>query len=231
MKKQKLFEKRKIFVVFLFLTLLFLGWFLGGKSQKTDREASESPEKKLENKNLPQPSSLEDNPEINFSPLERSQERISKKPFGIRVSPSNSPVSPEKFSGYHTGVDFEVFPEELEADTPIKAVCSGEILEKRTASGYGGILVQKCQIDEEPVSIIYGHLNLQSVSKKTGEDLSAGETVGLLGKDKSAETGYERKHLHLGIKKGSIVNIAGYVQSRDQLSGWIDPCRYFCQDR
>ena len=33
--------------------------------------------------------------------------RITKKPFGIFITTQNSPVQPERFSGYHTGVDVE----------------------------------------------------------------------------------------------------------------------------
>src|SRR5438105_13240780 len=39
-------------------------------------------------------------------PLENAQTRVTKKFFGTKVSPGNSPVTPERFSGYHTGVDF-----------------------------------------------------------------------------------------------------------------------------
>ena len=38
-------------------------------------------------------------------PIGQTEERITKKPFGIKISPENSPISPERFSGYHTGID------------------------------------------------------------------------------------------------------------------------------
>ncbi|NTU99252.1 hypothetical protein HGA64_04600 [Candidatus Falkowbacteria bacterium] len=40
-------------------------------------------------------------------PISDALSRVTKKPFGIKVSPKNSSVSPERFTGYHTGVDFE----------------------------------------------------------------------------------------------------------------------------
>ncbi|MDP1845177.1 MAG: hypothetical protein Q8L09_00330 [Candidatus Moranbacteria bacterium] len=49
-----------------------------------------------------------------------------------------------------------------------------------------------------------------------------------MGKAYGAETDGERKHLHLGIHKGAGVNILGYVQSKAELSGWLDPCLYAC---
>jgi murein DD-endopeptidase MepM/ murein hydrolase activator NlpD len=76
--------------------------------------------------------------------------------------------------------------------------------------------------------VIYGHLKLISVTASAGDTLKAGDTIGLLGADKSAETSGERKHLHLGIHKGTSVNILGYVQDQAELAGWIDPCPYVC---
>lgn len=162
-------------------------------------------------------------------PINRAPERVTKKPFGIYITPQNSPVKPERFSGYHTGTDFEVFPDELNKDVPIQAICSGPILEKRIASGYGGVLVQSCTLNNAPVTVVYGHLNLQSIPKKPGDELSQSEQIGLLGADKSLQTDGERKHLHLSIHKGSSANIKGYVGNKKDLSAWIDPCLYLCQ--
>jgi len=163
-------------------------------------------------------------------PLDRSEERVTKKPFGIYITRANSPIQPERFTGYHTGADFEVFPEELIIDVPVKAVCAVQLKVKERASGYGGVAVQSCVINNEPVTIIYGHLKLSSITKKAGENLSAGETIGILGADKSADTDNERKHLHLGIHKGTATNIKGYVSAEPGLIDWIDPCLYVCHN-
>lgn len=154
---------------------------------------------------------------------------MTEKPFGIFITPQNSPVQPEKFWGYHTGADFEIFPEELNADVAVKSVCDGSIVLKKQASGYGGVLVQKCALDNFPITFVYGHLNLASIQKNIGESLSKGETIGFLGKDKSAQTDGERKHLHLGMRKSSAVDIRGYVATKEELSGWLDPCDYVCR--
>lgn len=160
------------------------------------------------------------------APLDRAKERVSKKPFGIYISPKTSPVQPEKFSGYHTGVDFETFPEEQNTDVPIKAICAGKLLVKRTATGYGGVAVQSCQLNGGAVTIIYGHMRLSSISHNVGDVIAAGEQLGLLGTGFSAETSGERKHLHLGVHKGAGVNIAGYVQNQAALSGWLNVLDY-----
>ncbi len=164
-----------------------------------------------------------------FPPLDRAAERVTKKPFGIYITPKTSPVQPERFQGYHTGTDFEIFPEELDADVPIHAICSGKITVKRSASGYGGVLVQSCALNNQPITVIYGHLKLASIKKNAGDTLNAGDEIGILGKAYSSETDGERKHLHLGISKGSATNILGYVSSQSQLSGWIDPCSLVCK--
>jgi len=159
-------------------------------------------------------------------PLDRAKERVTKKPFGIYITPKTSPVQPEKFMGYHTGVDFEVFPEEQNIDVPIKAVCAGKLLVKRTASGYGGVLVQSCTLGNQPVTIIYGHMRITSVNHNAGDAIATGEQLGVLGTGYSAETDGERKHLHLGVHKGSAVNILGYVQNQGDLSGWLNALDY-----
>ncbi|MFZ2226557.1 MAG: M23 family metallopeptidase [Candidatus Moraniibacteriota bacterium] len=157
-----------------------------------------------------------------LAPLDRAKERITKKPFGIHITQANSPVQPERFSGYHTGTDFEIFPQELTVAVPVKAICTGKIIEKRWASGYGGVLVQSCQLKNQPITSIYGHLNLTSISQKIGDTLTVGAVIGELGQDRSTQTDGERKHLHLGVHKGANINILGYVQSPTQLSSWID---------
>jgi len=164
-----------------------------------------------------------------LSPLDRAAERVTKKPFGIYITPKTSPVQPERFQGYHTGTDFEIFPEELNIDVPIRAICTGKIAVKRSASGYGSVLVQNCTLDNQPITVIYGHLKLASIGNVARDTLNAGDEIGILGKGFSPETDGERKHLHLGIHKGSSINILGYVQSQSELSGWIDPCTLVCK--
>lgn len=165
------------------------------------------------------------------SPLSQIDQRLILKNFGMYITPENSPVQPERFRGYHTGVDFEVFPEELLADVMVSAICSGQVQLKTRASGYGGLVVERCFLNNEPITVIYGHLNLESITAKQGETLIVGDKLGLLGQGQSEQTDGERKHLHLGIYKGEIINIKGYVSSETELENWIDPCLYVCANR
>jgi len=203
----------------------------------TNPQNSSTPSANAPDKALPNTQNSSDNQNTsngqNISgfqpPLDRAAERVTKKPFGIFITPQTSPVQPERFRGYHTGTDFEIFPEELNLDIQVHAICSGKIAVKRFASGYGGVLVQDCLLNNQPITVVYGHLKIASIAKSTGDNLNAGETIGILGKASSSETDGERKHLHLGIHKGSAVNILGYVQSQAELSGWIDACTLVCK--
>ena len=163
------------------------------------------------------------------SPLDRSAERVTKKPFGIYTEPKSSPVQPENFSGYHTGIDFEIFPHEENSEVTVRSVCSGNLLVKRYASGYGGVAVQQCNLNHEPITVVYGHLKSDSVTMSIGDFIEVGQPIGILGKGFSQETDGERKHLHLGFHKGDRVSILGYVRDKSQLDEWIDPCMFFCE--
>lgn len=161
------------------------------------------------------------------APLSDALGRVTKKPFGLYVTPKNSPVSPERFQGYHTGADFETMPDEQNTDVPITAVCTGPLLMKKWATGYGGVAVQQCDIDKQAVTVVYGHLKLASIQPSVGDQMTAGQSFAVLGKGNSTETDGERKHLHLAIHKGTAINILGYVQKQSQLDQWLDPMPYF----
>ncbi len=149
--------------------------------------------------------------------------RVTKKPFGIYITPQNSPVQPERFSGYHTGTDFETGAEEVNFDVEVPAFCDGKLLLKEYARGYGGVAVESCVLKGGPVTVIYGHLKLTSIVVKIGQSLKKGDQIGILGQGYSLETDGERKHLHLGVYKGLAVNIKGYVQVQGDLGNWYNP--------
>jgi len=160
-------------------------------------------------------------------PIANGLESISKKPFGIYITPQNSPVSPEKFKGYHTGTDFETFEDEQNIEVPIFAVCDGKLILKKYASGYGGVIVQSCQLDGQNVTVLYGHLKLASITLKVGDAITAGQQLGVRGDGYSAKTDSERKHLHLSNHKGTEIVLLGYVQNEKDLSQWLNPTDYF----
>jgi hypothetical protein len=214
----------------LFLTLLaalavvFTVKFL--ELKKYSSPAGNSPSIPFTPNSIPETENLNavSRPTADFAPpLDNAISRITKKPFGIFITPKNSPVQPEIFTGYHTGTDFEIFPGELNQEVAVKTICQGKLLIKEYASGYGGVAVQNCSFNDQPITVIYGHLRLNSLKISVGQNMEMGNFLGFLGKNNSTETDGERKHLHLGIHKGSGINIRGYVSSKKELSSWIDP--------
>jgi len=151
------------------------------------------------------------------------KQRISKKPFGLYVSPKSSPVSPEKFTGYHAGVDFEILPLEKPHNVSVTALCSGDVHYTNWVKGYGGVLVQSCVLDGEDITVLYGHLAEDSIPYVRGNDIEKGEFVGTLGIAYSTETDNERAHLHLSVHKGTDVELRGYTENQQDLDNWLDP--------
>lgn len=160
------------------------------------------------------------------SPLGDPASRVTKIKFGMYVTPQNAPISPEHFTGYHTGWDFETTAAEANSDVTVTAFCAGTLKVKEWASGYGGVAVESCTLQGQAVTIIYGHLNIDSVATKVGANLAIGDKIGLLGAGQTHQTDGERKHLHFDIHKGTAINIQGYVSKQSDLSGWIDPATY-----
>ncbi len=160
------------------------------------------------------------------SPIDRPLERITLKPFWLKVSQTDSPVSPERFSGYHTGLDFEILELEGDTDVEVRALCTGPIVYKDWVSGYGGVAVQSCMLDGEEVTILYGHLDLASVKSGLESTIESGKHVGIIWDWYSTETDGERKHLHLAIHRWSALNLRWYTDAESWLDDWIDPKKY-----
>lgn len=156
-----------------------------------------------------------------IAPFDDWRDRATKKHVGTYVEPGNSPVTPEVFHGYHTGTDFEILPGEETIDVSVRAICTGKVVRKETARGYGGMVVQECTYQGSAVSIVYGHVRLTSMQASLGDILNQGDQFVLLGTGFSAETSNERKHLHLGIHKGGI-DTRGYVSTLAETSNWLD---------
>ncbi|MDB4940311.1 MAG: hypothetical protein JWO40_736 [Candidatus Doudnabacteria bacterium] len=154
-------------------------------------------------------------------PISNANTRITKKFFGTYVTPKNSPVQPEKFTGYHTGVDFETTAAEKDLAVPISAICDGKIVVSGFVNGYGGVIIQKCVISGADVTVLYGHLNLGSLPK-IGTIEKKGDKIAILGAAQSHDTDGERKHLHLSIHKGTAIEYRGYVQNKNELASWLD---------
>lgn len=227
-------NRKKYILFFLVVAALIAGGFLFVKKAQAPRVSNQqvsnitqqTPANTPQQNNQPAQQVQQQAQPQTVDPLPNALARITKKPFGIYITPATSPVQPERFAGYHTGVDLEMYPSEQNVDVPVKALCAGKLLLARYASGYGGVAVESCTLDGQAATIIYGHIRLASVAPKVGDQLKAGDFLANLGTGYSSETDGERKHLHLGIHKGTSINILGYVQAKGELAGWIDGTQY-----
>jgi hypothetical protein len=159
-------------------------------------------------------------------PLNDGGKREKKLGFGLHVAPGseNNPISPpERFSGYHAGLDFEIFPEEQEADVPVLAVCDGAVLGQGPIDGYGGVLTQRCLIEGDAVTVLYGHIDPERIKTEQGYVLKRGEELGFLAPAESEGSGFTRKHLHLALRKGLATAIPGYLDLESDLAQYLDP--------
>lgn len=157
-------------------------------------------------------------------PVVNFHDRVTKKPFGIYITPTTSPIQPEKFSGYHTGVDVEFT--DTEGEVLVVAIADGEVIVSRRVNGYGGVSIVRHEINDENILTLYGHLDPSSLTT-AGEFVQAGEQIGHLGKGGTSETDGERKHLHIGMLRGNSVSYLGYVATEEALKGWYDPMDFF----
>lgn len=160
-------------------------------------------------------------------PIADFEKRITKKIFGQYITKENSPVQPERFSGYHTGVDVEYG--DVTGDVEVQSISDGTIIISRWVSGYGGVSVIKYNIDKQDYFVLYGHLAPASLLKVNSE-VKQGDKIGILGIGGSSETDGERKHLHFAIYKGSSPKLLGYVQTKAELEDWLDPIEFFEQN-
>lgn len=154
------------------------------------------------------------------TPVDEFKKRITKKKFGTYITPANSPVQPERFSGYHTGVDVEY--DDIESDTPVHAIAKGTVTFSGVIDGYGGVLLITHTIIGAPRTVVYGHLDPSSLPTN-GSAVKKSQKIGVLGANKSSETDGERKHLHFAILSDTRQDFLGYVQSEGELSAWLNP--------
>lgn len=158
------------------------------------------------------------------APIEGFFTRNTKKNFGLYVTPANSPVSPEKFTGYHTGVDIEYG--DVSGEVPVKAVATGTVKVARFIDGYGGVVGIEHDWHDKKLFVIYGHLDPKSLVKEN-TIVTQGDTIGILGDKSADETDNERKHLHFGVRRTQETNLRGYVMSAEALRDWYNPYDLF----
>ncbi|MDD3887874.1 MAG: M23 family metallopeptidase [Patescibacteria group bacterium] len=158
-----------------------------------------------------------------ITPIQNFTTNQTKKTFGQFITAQNSPVQPERFYGFHTGVDIEINSDQINQDVPVLAVEDSEVVYLGFVAGYGGVIILQGQIDNQPATFLYGHIKLSSVSLSVGDQVARGQQIAVLGNEYSDETDGERKHLHFAIHKGSSIELRGYVSNQSELDSWYNP--------
>lgn len=167
-------------------------------------------------------------------PLDNLDQRAKKLTFGLYVTPdpAQNPIDPpERFTGYHAALDLEILDGEEEKDVPVYSICTGRLVYRNeNVEGYGGVLVQSCSMQDQEVTVLYGHLDPGSFQHSIYQSVEQGAVIARLGDHGSAETSFTRKHLHLSIHKGGEIELRGYVQTKEELDDFIDPAPLLGQD-
>lgn len=165
-----------------------------------------------------------------FYPIKNYEKRITVNNFGTLAN-DKFYVGKEKlypynrFSGYHAGVDFEIFGNELNQNVSIFAVTSGKIIYIGNVAGYGGVIIQT--LDKTNNTALYGHVKLKNLTLKVNDAVKAGEQITLLGDQFSSETSRERKHLHFAIHKNQNIDLLGYEPDQNSLlENWENPINF-----
>ena len=145
--------------------------------------------------------------------------RQTENPFGV--------FRTGRFTGYHSGVDVEISPSDMDKNVPVYSIYTGTVASVENASGYGGVVTIWHRLGDSQVLGVYGHLRLRDIKVSRGQKVKSGEIIGYLGANYSSETDGERKHLHFGLNKTGKKSVLGYVDSREELSeDWFDPTKF-----
>jgi len=209
-------SKYLIAILTIALVTIVVVWGMRGKSSQVTTQPVKEIQTIVAKKS---PETLQQVTNI-YEPVKYFKQRVTKKPFGIFITPQTSPIQPERFRGYHTGADAEY--SDITTTVPVHATQNGTVVYSGYVSGYGGVIVLTGNINNQTVRFLYGHLN-PSQLLPINTTVSAGQQIGILGKGYSKETDFERRHLHFAIIKGTKIDFRGYVQDKNELVKWLDP--------
>lgn len=150
----------------------------------------------------------ENTTDSNYSfPLKRNEFILVTSPFGMRTDPLDS--SKQQM---HKGIDIRTQQEEVLA-TENKGNIVAVNLDSNTPGGKS-VTIEYQRENGDKVQLSYLHLS--SVDVKVGDEVSAGEKLGITGNSGTRTTG---EHLHLGVKQ-----ITTEGASRD-----LDPAAYLAE--
>lgn len=231
----------KLYATTFLLTGFFL--FLGaGCNQQTDTQAPDTSDQQVEqqenqnNQKNSDDTDAENDSTDNVDNSEESQAEEVKEAAVVlpvqeyakrRTLKTYGEYISDRFQGYHVGDDIEFT--DVTEDVPVRAIAGGTVEYASTASGYGGVIIIRHDIEGQVVRAVYGHVDMTNASVGVGDAVEKGQTIAQLGEHETAETDGERKHLHFALYTGDRVELAGYTGSASSLEQWLNPQDFFVQ--
>lgn len=103
----------------------------------------------------------------------------------------------DREGGFHRGLDLAG-----PVGTPIFAYADGTVAAAGPADGFGNWIVIDHTIDGKPYSTVYGHMYDNGVLVKTGDRVTAGQRIGLIGSNGQSSG----PHLHFEVWNGGRLN-------------------------
>ncbi|MEV8266977.1 M23 family metallopeptidase [Microbacterium sp. NPDC076911] len=109
-------------------------------------------------------------------------------------------------SGYHQGVDLLA-----DAGEPLYAAADGVVrVSQESYGGYGVAVTIDHVINGQTVSTLYGHMTYGSRQVSSGQTVSAGQLIGLVGSTGSSTANHLHFEVHIG---GSVVDPWAWLQA------------------
>jgi len=223
-------RNRFVLITLLVISIILIAWLFWffAQTNKTPNTVIETTQTQTSNSNQAKtdenPAPPKPVPTI-YYPLTNYQSRITNRGHGKSTTLADSEgfACGGQFEGIHVGDDLEITAAELKQEIPIYAISNGTVRQASVVGGYGGLLITQNKVDGEIVTAYYGHIDLKSIKYSAGQSFKAGNLLGYLGDNCTTETSNERKHLHFAIRKGTSIDVRGYLSNNSELNEWHDP--------
>lgn len=171
-----------------------------------------------------------------LNPINRVKEAIKKSSLAMPLESYDASYKrygeyiDDRFNGYHVGDDLEVVQDNKMLEK-VYAIADGRVSLLEWVPGYGGLIMiehhSECLpgVSSEcmPFTSLYGHVDVGYADVEVGDEVVAGQRIGILGEGGTQETDGERKHLHFAIAEGLGAPQKGYETDPKRLVNWVNP--------
>lgn len=118
----------------------------------------------------------------------------------------------------HEGLDIRCLQRNKRGDAtdPVMASADGAVAyvnTKPSLSNYGNYIVLRHQIDGVEIYTLYAHLTEPAAGLKIGQNVKAGETIGIMGRTSNTHERISKERAHVHFEIDLLIN--------EQFSGWF----------